>query len=215
MNPIIPAFKACKAIHLRLVAMYWTAYTRVLFWLNGVKCGSLKALGRPRINVSLGGKATIGNDFYIRTGQAYTEIGNLGSRILVGPKGVLTIGNHVGMSNATIVADCSVTIGDHVMIGGGVQIFDTNFHSTDPAIRASGHETRDDVKTAPVMIGNHVFIGTNAIICKGVTLGDNAIIAAGSGVVKSIPSGEVWGGNPAQPISGLTVHRSEPPLSPA
>ena len=197
MHPIIPAFKACKAIHLRLVAMYWTAYTRVLFWLNGVKCGSLKALGRPRINVSLGGKATIGNDFYIRTGQAYTEIGNLGSRILVGPKGVLTIGNHVGMSNATIVADCSVTIGDHVMIGGGVQIFDTNFHSTDPAIRASGHENRDDVKTAPVVIGSRVFIGTNAIICKGVTLGDNAIVAAGSVVVKSIPAGEVWGGDPA------------------
>ena len=197
MNPIIPAFKACKAIHLRLVATYWTAYTRALFWLNGVKCGSLKALGRARINVSLGGKATIGNHFYIRTGQDYTEVGNLGSRILVGPKGVLTIGDHVGMSNATIVADCSVTIGDHVMIGGGVQIFDTNFHSTDPVIRTSGHETRDDVKTGPVVMGNHVFIGTNAIICKGVTIGDNAIIAAGSVVVKTIPAEEVWGGNPA------------------
>ncbi len=54
----VPA-RACKALHLRLVATYWTAYTRVLFWLNGVKCGSLKALGRARINVSLGGKATI------------------------------------------------------------------------------------------------------------------------------------------------------------
>lgn len=201
MNPIIPAFKACKAIHLRLAAVYWTTFTRVLFWLNGVQCGSLKALGRPRINVSLGGKATIGNNFYIRTGQAYTEVGSLGSRILVGPKGVLTIGDNVGMSNATIVADCSVTIGKHVMIGGGVQIFDTNFHSTDPTIRTSGRETRDDVKTAPVVIGNHVFIGTNAIICKGVTLGDNAIVAAGSAVVKSIPAGEIWGGNPASCLS--------------
>lgn len=201
MKLLLYSFKAVKAIHLRLVAAYWTTYTRVLFWLNGVKCGSLKALGRPRINVSLGGKATIGNNFYIRTGQAYTEVGSLGSRILVGPKGILKIGNNVGMSNATIVADCSVTIGDHVMIGGGVQIFDTNFHSTDPAIRTSGHETRDDVKTAPVVIGNHVFIGTNAIICKGVTLGDNAIVAAGSVVVKSIPAGEVWGGNPAKFIS--------------
>ena len=159
-----------------------------------------KALGRAKINVSMGGRASIGNNFYIRTGQAYTEVGSLGSRILVGPQGVLTIGNNVGMSNATIVADLSVTIGDNVMIGGGVQIFDTNFHSIDPAIRTSGHETRDDVKTAPVMIGNDVFIGTNAIICKGVTIGDKAIISAGSVVVKSIPTDEVWGGNPATKI---------------
>ena len=201
MNPIIPAFKACKAIHLRLAAAYWTAYVRVLFWLNGVKCGrGLKALGRPRINVSLGGKATIGNHFYIRTGQAYTEVGSLGSRILVGPRGFLKIGDNVGMSNTTIVADCSVTIGDNVMIGGGVQIFDTNFHSTDPAVRTSGHETRDDVKEAPIVIGSHVFIGANAIICKGVTLGDNAIVAAGAVVVKSIPADEVWGGNPARKL---------------
>ena len=198
MRPLLLAFKACKAIRLRLVAWYWTAWTRLLFLLNGVKCGrGLKALGRARINVSLGGKATIGDNFHIRTGQAYTEVGSLGSRILVGPKGVLTIGDHVGMSNATIVADNSVTIGDHAMIGGGVQIFDTNFHATDPAIRTSGHETRDDVKTAPIVIGSHVFIGTNALICKGVTLGDNTIVAAGSVVVKSIPAGEVWGGNPA------------------
>ena len=197
----VRVFKACKAIHLRLAGAYWTAYVRVLFWLNGVKCGSLKALGKPRVNVSLGGKATIGKDFYIRTGQAYTEVGSLGSRILVGPNGVLTIGDNVGMSNATIVAQDSVSIGDNVMIGGGTQIFDTNFHSTDPAIRTGGHETRADVKTAPVVIGNHVFIGTNAIICKGVTLGDNAIVAAGSVVVKSIPAGEVWGGNPARKLS--------------
>lgn len=59
MNPLLYSFKACKAIHLRLAAAFWTAYTRMLFWLNGVKCGSLKALGRARINVSLGGKATI------------------------------------------------------------------------------------------------------------------------------------------------------------
>ena len=198
MNPTIPAFKACKAIHLRLAGAYWTAYTRLLFWLTGVKCGSLKALGKPRVNVSLGGKATIGKDFYIRTGQAYTEVGSLGSRILVGPKGVLTIGDHVGMSNATIVADNSVTIGDNVMIGGGTQIFDKNFHSTDPAIRTGGHETRADVNTAPVFIGDNVFIGTNCLICKGVTIGENAIVAAGSVVVKSIPAGEVWGGNPAK-----------------
>ena len=198
MNVHIYTTKAIKALHLRLASWYWTAHTLAVCWLNGIKCGrGLKALGRARINISLGGKATIGERLYIRTGLFYTEVGNLGSRILVGPKGVLTIGDNVGMSNATIVADESVTIGNNVMIGGGVQIFDTNFHSTDPSIRTGGHETRADVKTAPVVIGDNVFIGTNSIICKGVTIGDHAIIAAGSIVVKSIPAGEVCGGNPA------------------
>lgn len=193
-------YKAYKAISLKVAIYFWSAYTRFTFMLNNVKSGSIKALGRARINVSLGGKATIGNNFYIRTGQAYTEVGSLGSRILIGPQGVLKIGNNVGMSNATIVADMSVSIGNHVMIGGGTQIFDTNFHSTDPAIRTSGHESREDVRKLPVAIGNNVFIGANSIICKGVSIGDNSIIAAGSVVVKPVPPGEVWGGNPARRI---------------
>ena len=205
MKPLILLFKAYKAIHLHLATGYWTMYTRILFLLNGVSCGKLKALGRARVNVSLGGKATFGNHFYIRTGLFYTEVGNIGSRILVGPQGVLKIGNNVGMSNATIVADCSVSIGDNVMIGGGVQIFDTNFHSIDTKTRTSGHETRDEVKKAPVAIGNNVFLGTNSIICKGVTISDNAIIAAGSVVVKSVPTGEVWGGNPAKKITNRAI----------
>ena len=200
MHPFIIVFKGYKAFHLRLAAAWWTLFTCILFRLNGVKCKSVKALGRARINVSMGGQATIGDNFHIRTGQAYTEVGSLGSRILVGPNGVLTIGDNVGMSNATIVADCSVTIGTNVMIGGGVQIFDTNFHATDPSIRTSGHETRNDVKKAPIVIGDNVFIGTNSIICKGVTIGDNSIVAAGSVVVGPVPLGEVWGGNPAQSL---------------
>lgn len=165
----------------------------------------LTAVGGPRVNVSLGGKCTIGDCFYIRTGVRYTEVGLAGSRILVGPQGTLQIGNHVGMSNTTIVADCSVSIGDNVLIGGGVQIFDTNFHSTDASVRSSGKETRSDVKKAPVSIGDNVFIGTNAIICKGVSIGDNAIIAAGSVVVKSVPANEIWGGNPARYLRRLST----------
>ncbi len=200
MKTLTYPFKAYKAICLKVATVFWSAYTRVVLRLNGVKSGRLKALGRARINVSLGGKATIGRNFYIRTGTFCTEVGSIGSRILVGPHGELKIGDNVGMSNATIVAEMSVTIGDNVMIGGGVQIFDTNFHSTDPAIRTSGCETHDSVKKAPVVIGNNVFLGANSMICKGVTLGDNAIVAAGSVVVKPVPAGEVWGGNPAKRI---------------
>ena len=133
----------------------------------------------------------------IRTGLHDTEVGTVGSRIRVGPKGVLRIGDRVGMSNVTIVCEESVAIGNDVFIGGGVQIFDTNFHSTAAAVRTSGRETRADVRTASVYIGSRVFIGVNAIICKGVTIGDEAVIAAGSVVVCDVSAGEIWGGNPA------------------
>jgi acetyltransferase-like isoleucine patch superfamily enzyme len=45
-----------------------------------------------------------------------------------------------------------------------------------------------------------VFIGGHALILKGVTIGDEAVVAAGSVVTKNVPSGEIWGGNPAKPL---------------
>ena len=57
---------------------------------------------------------------------------------------------------------------------------------------------RANTKTAPVIIDDDVFIGTNCIIGKGVHIGARSIIAAGSVVVKDIPADEVWGGNPAR-----------------
>lgn len=50
----------------------------------------------------------------------------------------------------------------------------------------------------PVVIKNGVFIGANSIILKGVTIGEKAIVGAGSVVTRSIPDGEIWAGNPAK-----------------
>lgn len=194
-------FKAWKCLRLKTRTFLSTHATRFLFRINGIKFGKfLRALGTPSVNVSLGGSATIGERFYIRTGVGDTEVGTPGSRIRVGPNGKLRIGDRVGISNATIVCDEAVTIGDDVFLGGGVQVFDTNFHSIDAMVRTSGRETRADVRTAPVSIGARAFIGANALICKGVSIGEEAVVAAGSVVVKSIPVGEIWGGNPARKI---------------
>ena len=194
-------FKVAKAICRSCRFAYSTWHVRLLFRLNGIRFGrGHKAIGIPSVNVSLGGSATIGERFTIRAGLHDTEIGAVGCRIRVGPKGVISIGNRVGMSNTTIVCEESVHIGDDVLIGGGVQLFDTNFHSTDADVRASGREIRADVRTAPLRIGSRVFIGANAIVCKGVTIGDEAVIAAGSVVVCDVPAGETWGGNPARRI---------------
>jgi acetyltransferase-like isoleucine patch superfamily enzyme len=101
------------------------------------------------------------------------------------------------MSNTTIVATLSVEIGNNVMIGGGVTIVDSDFHSLNPI----HWHTSDDLikmKKAPITIGDNVFIGMNSIILKGVNIGSNVVMAAGSVLSDNIPSNEVWGGNPAK-----------------
>lgn len=194
-------FKVIKAVSRQIRTWCSTLHVRMLFRFNGIRFGRrLKAIGVPSVNVSLGGSATIGERFSIRTGCGNTEIGSVGSRIRVGPKGILRIGDRVGMSNTTIVCEESVEIGDDVFIGGGGQIFDTNFHSTDASIRISIRGSHAEVKTAPVRIGARAFLGANTIVCKGTTIGEEVVIAAGSVVVGNVPAGETWGGNPAKRI---------------
>jgi acetyltransferase-like isoleucine patch superfamily enzyme len=92
--------------------------------------------------------------------------------------GSITIGTNAGLSSAVFSARSSITFGDNVKIGGNARIFDHDYHALDFEKRRGG-ERGEDVKTAPVKIGNDVFIGTNAIVLKGVTIGDRAIIGAG------------------------------------
>jgi acetyltransferase-like isoleucine patch superfamily enzyme len=113
-------------------------------------------------------------------------------------EGVITIGNNCGLSSPVISTRISVTIGDNTMIGGNVRIFDHNFHSLDFRKRRNLAEDQPDCRRAPVVIGQDVFIGTNAMILKGVTVGDRAIIGAGSVVSCNVPADEIWAGNPAR-----------------
>lgn len=111
--------------------------------------------------------------------------------------GKIRIGSNVGMSGVILASRSSITIGDFTQLGGNVRIFDHNYHSLNPENRRNGRLDAQDVRTASVVIGNDVFVGTNAMILKGVTIGDRAIIAAGSVVMTDVPAGEIWGGNPA------------------
>jgi acetyltransferase-like isoleucine patch superfamily enzyme len=113
--------------------------------------------------------------------------------------GVIEVGDDTGGSAVVLSARSRIQIGNHVRLGENVRIFDHDFHSLNPEKRR-GQEVRDDVRTAPVSIGNDVFIGTNAILLKGVTIGDRAVIGAGSVVARDVPPGETWAGNPARGI---------------
>ena len=81
-------------------------------------------------------------------------------------------------------------------------ITDTDFHSVQIEYRRESPDTH--VVVAPVRISDGVFIGARVIILKGVTIGENAVIGAGSVVTKDVHANEVWAGNPAKCIKSLT-----------
>ena len=92
-----------------------------------------------------------------------------------------------------------ITIGDGTLIGHNVVLATIN-HDLDPA-------HRNDNLPAPILIGKNVWIGANATVLPGVTIGDNAVIAAGAVVTKDVPADVVVGGVPAKMIRHIEHDR--------
>ncbi len=116
------------------------------------------------------------------------------------PDAILTIGTDFGMTGGVIVCEEKIAIGQRVTMGANSIIADTDFHPIDPVLR---YHHPADGKTAPVIIEDDVFIGMQTLILKGVTIGKNSVIGAGSVVTKSIPAGVIAAGNPARVIREL------------
>lgn len=113
-------------------------------------------------------------------------------------KAVLRIGYDSGISDRTkINVTTSVTIGKGCSIGWDCDIWDTSWHRVLFLDRESGPVS------APVVIEDHVWVGSHSIIQKGVTIGANSVIAAGSVVTKDIPPNSLAGGVPARVIKQI------------
>ncbi len=107
----------------------------------------------------------------------------------------ITIGDDVFFNFNCVVLDVAkVTIGSRTLFGPNVQIY-TATHPIGATLRASGLESGQDIN-----IGNDVWVGGSAVICPGVTIGDRAVIGAGSVVIKDIPADVIAGGNPCKII---------------
>lgn len=160
--------------------------------------------GRTYLDIHNGSDITLGDYFVANSGiNGGIDCGN-GCKIAVHKGAKLVIGKYSGMTNTIIQCHEEIIIGDHVNIGAGCMIMDSNFHSTDWRDRLDRLKDIENHRNAPVKIGDVVFIGARSIICKGVTIGDHAMIAAGSVVTKNVPADEVWGGNPAKFIKKIS-----------
>jgi acetyltransferase-like isoleucine patch superfamily enzyme len=122
---------------------------------------------------------------------------------------VIQVGSNCIISNASLVCAERISIGTGVFIAGGVTIVDSDFHPLDPALRMQDlvalspigdRSKRPAVTTNPVEIGDDVWIGFNATICKGVHVGNGATIWPGTVVLNDVRPSSVVRGNPARSV---------------
>jgi len=128
-----------------------------------------------------------------------------GGRIQIGESCYVGMGSRVWSGE-------ELCIGDHVFIAHNVTITDTNAHQLDATERAAHYQhtvvegqpfEKGSIETAPVVIGDHAWINFNVAILKGVTIGEGAVIGAGSVVTKHVPPYVLYAGNPARMIRAL------------
>jgi acetyltransferase-like isoleucine patch superfamily enzyme len=117
-------------------------------------------------------------------------------------EGKIRIGDGTGASAVVMSSRSEITIGRNVCVGANVRILDHDFHALDHAARRLPmSEQEKSIRREPIQIGDDVFIGTNAIILKGVSIGDRSIVAAGAVVfIGEYPSDSIIAGNPAKVI---------------
>jgi acetyltransferase-like isoleucine patch superfamily enzyme len=115
--------------------------------------------------------------------------------------GRIRIGNYCLICPGVRISSAShVSIGDNCMIASSAYLTDSDWHDVYNRI-AFG-------KTDPIDIADNVWIGDSAIVCKGVTIGENSIVGAGAVVVNSIPANCIAAGNPAQVVKQLDAEES-------
>ncbi len=135
--------------------------------------------------------------------------------IVVQHNGVVIMHEHSKIGRTTqILCVNRVEIGAYTAIANGTTICDNNNHPISPTYRKQMRLTPegDDMRmwkhsaNAPIIIGENCWIGANVRICKGVTIGDNSIVAACSVVTKDVPANSIVAGNPAKVVkTGIDI----------
>ena len=118
----------------------------------------------------------------------------------------IEVGDNCHLNGAMIHCRTSVKIGAYCLFGPGTKIVDNNSHrvAIDPL------ERRKSPQSEPINIESNVWVGMDSLILKGVTIGENSIVAAHSVVTKTVPKNVIVAGNPAKVIRSLDdVSRNE------
>lgn len=211
---LIPASNGGLNRELMLRVLLRTSILRTLYWSIRSRGWCILARGTrlkvgpgSRINLSAGSFLFLGFAHFTPT-PCSIHIGKNArlsvqgtAQILRGVRVFVHDGAHLEMGDRTYINDCStvtcfesIKIGSECSISWHTNILDTNVHE----LVIAG---RPKPRSAPVFIGDHVWVGTGATILAGISIGENAVVAAGSVVTADVPGRVVVGGNPARIIA--------------
>ncbi|MBK7708120.1 MAG: acyltransferase [Acidobacteria bacterium] len=115
------------------------------------------------------------------------------------PNAEIQVGNGCGFSGTSIGIKESLIVGNNVQVGANSCITDFDWHATDPADR----DNPDLILSRAVVIEDNVWLGLNCVVLKGVRIGKNSIIGAGSIVTRDIPPDSIAAGNPCRVLKAL------------
>jgi acetyltransferase-like isoleucine patch superfamily enzyme len=185
----------------------WLVYpwVRILFAANGISWRrGWHIYGVPIIQKHRRSEITFGPGLQLRSSLRSNPLGSNHPVILATwqPGAFLEVGSDFAMTGGVLCSAERITIGDNVGVGANTTIIDTDFHSFNPVERLLSPLI---AKTAPVTIEDGAFIGMNCLILKGVTIGKESIVGAGSVVSRDVPPHVVVAGNPAQVIKVLST----------
>lgn len=179
------------------------AYARHFVLPQADRVGAGVQLTRPWGVEIIGPNIQIGNHVHINSAPGHVT--KLCSWKAGEDWGRVTIGDFALISPGTqIISSRSISIGANTMIASGVYISDSDWHGTYDRLREAG-------AAKPIVIEDNVWLGVRVIVGKGVTIGRNTIIGAGSVVTKDVPPNVIAAGNPAavkrelDPAQGFTV----------
>lgn len=142
--------------------------------------------------VSIGDKVSLGYPTGPRqgNGEILLQARTSNSRIVIGARTAFS-------NNVSVIACLGVYIGADCLIGDMVSVVDSDFHGLSPEDR------KEQGKSAPVTIGDNVWLGARVMVLKGVTIGSGSLIGAGSVVTRDIPPRCLAAGSPARVIRKL------------
>ena len=160
------------------------------------KIHGLKTYGKVKVKTNKSAKIVLGSDIVFRSRMFsnYMGINRSCSIAMMKDSAKLEIGQATGFSGTAIGCFENIKIGRNVMFGANTLVTDSDWHEDD--FRSGG--------SRPVLICDNVWIGYGAIILKGVEIGENSVIGAGSIVTSSIPANVVAAGNPCRIVKHLS-----------
>jgi galactoside O-acetyltransferase len=164
-------------------------------------------------------------DVRFGTGAGRVSIGNdsmLGCRVVFeSDKGKVIIGDRVFIGGSTVICRNSIVFENDIFVAWGAFFYDHDSHSPDYRERQKDMERQLEdyragrnfiankdwsvVSSKPIRICSNAWIGMNCIILKGVTIGEGAIVGAGSVVARDVPAWTIVAGNPARPVKELPL----------